>query len=110
MQEDKIIAHDDLWQNARESNTWFAIVSSALSSLGGTATLRALYSAIERHPKTATRKHWKAKVRQVLQAHDAFVRVGDGAWSLASEHTAEEIEKLRSLRRERYPRRSAPAS
>ncbi len=111
MQEDKILGpHPDTWHDPKESDTWSNIVASALASLGGTASLASLYATIERHPKTAARKHWKAKVRQVIQTHEAFVRVGEGRWSLASGHTAEEIEQFQSLRRERYPLSEEPKS
>jgi hypothetical protein len=67
-------------------------------------SLAELYRAIERHPRTDKAKFWEAKVRQVLECSDEFVRVGSGVWSLASKHTAPEIRKLDALRRERYPR------
>lgn len=95
-----------LWRDASESDTWQHIVSRALATAGGTASLSMLYALIERHPKTASRKHWRAKVRQVLQASEAFVRVDDGLWSQASGHSAAEIARYNALRRTRYPRAS----
>jgi len=110
MQEVETIAKRDVWQDAHESDTWYVVVSFALASLGGTATLNTLYGTVELHPKTVDRRHWKAKVRQVLQSHAAFVRVAKGTWSFASEHPAEELDKLRALCCDRGSRAAKPAS
>lgn len=60
---------------------WRARVREALQSLGGEATLQAIYRAVEeQYPEALTRKHWKAKIRQVLQQDSDIERNEDGAW------------------------------
>lgn len=60
---------------------WRTRVQEALRSLGGEATLQAIYRAVEEHfPEVRERKHWKAKVRQVLQADPQIERIENGAW------------------------------
>lgn len=44
---------------------WRQVVTDAIRSLGGRASLAALYEALEHHPKAkANGRHWQAKVRQ----------------------------------------------
>lgn len=95
-----------VWNGSARSFTWTQLVTHALTRLGGTASLTLLYSVIERHPRTRTRKHWKAKVRQVLEMSDAFVRVDRGVWSLSSKYKAKTLKKLNAVRRELYPKRA----
>lgn len=92
-------------QKASCSQTWSQIVRQALTKLGGIAALRTLYGVIERHPRTAQCAHWKAKVRQVLECSNAYVRVDKGVWGMREKFTASETERLEDLRRARYPRR-----
>jgi hypothetical protein len=93
------------WPNESESWTWRKIVSHALAELGGASALSALYSVIASHARAKVRAHWHAKVRQVLQNSPEFVRVSPGFWEFSSKHSADEVERLNALRRERYPRK-----
>ena len=95
-------------QRTRKSlETWHSIVTDALVRHRGTASLADLYRAIERHPRTATAKFWRAKIRQVLEASDEFVRVDFGVWSLSANHSKAMLRKFNALRHERYPKRAA---
>jgi hypothetical protein len=94
------------WTSAARTWTWSKIVRRALSASGGVASLAQLYSIVGRHPRTKKRKHWKAKIRQVLEQSDDFVRVDSGVWSFASKHSAKTIKKLKRLRRTLYPKRA----
>lgn len=65
-----------------QSATWKAIVREALRSLGGTATLPALYKALKEHPKAKANIHYCAKVRQAVQSDDQVERLRPGIWRL----------------------------
>jgi hypothetical protein len=97
-------------KGASKNETWLALVLKVLTDHQSPVPLPKLYELVEPHPKTEGRKHWKAKVRQTLEQHDEFVRVGDGIWDLSSRHSAKALVKFASRRRERYPRRSEAAS
>ena len=86
---------------------WSSIVSSVLTVFNMEAKLSELYSIIESHPHARINKHWKAKVRQTLQASDHFVRVGEGRWGLASWYDAQKVKRLNAKRRKLYPKRSS---
>ncbi len=90
------------------SETWKSIVRRALRDLGGTAFLGAIYDRIDGDAcaKTRGRKHWRAKVRQVLETSDEFVRAGRGVWSLAEKHSAKAVKRFERQRRKLYPRRA----
>ncbi|WOF74186.1 DNA N-6-adenine-methyltransferase [Parvibaculaceae bacterium PLY_AMNH_Bact1] len=66
---------------AGEPATWREVVAQAMPS-HGPVKLDDLYGAIAGHPKTRSNKHWRAKVRQVLQRGD-FRRCGNGIWEVA---------------------------
>lgn len=59
--------------------TWRDLVADVLRDRGA-VRLDDLYRAIERHPKTRGRRHWREKVRQVLQQRGPFERVAPGVW------------------------------
>lgn len=61
--------------------TWREAVRVALESLGGEASLPAIYDMIAPE-RRAGRAHWQPKVRQILQLH--FHSRGAGRWSLAA--------------------------
>jgi hypothetical protein len=64
---------------------WRPLVQGALQNLGGQASLRELYAAIEKAaPGNCTGRHWKAKVRQVVQLDPDVERVAKGVWRLRS--------------------------
>lgn len=46
--------------------TWRSVITDALRNLGGKATLREIYAAVEGVEKVQTNPHWRAKVRQTL--------------------------------------------
>lgn len=58
--------------------TWREAVSLALRSLGGQASVKAIYDAVAPERRTST--HWRPKIRQTLQR--GFVSLGDGRWAL----------------------------
>lgn len=58
--------------------TWREAVHQALRSLGGQASLQAIYGAIA--PQRQHAAHWQPKVRQTLQR--SFKRLGDARWGL----------------------------
>lgn len=64
---------------AGEGNVWTAVVRAAMETLGGTATLQAIYREIEGNQPTTART-WHAKVRQQVQK--IGVRVGEAVWTL----------------------------
>lgn len=65
------------------AQTWRAVVRIALARFdGGVARLTDLYAEIAHRGRNAANKNWEAKVRQVLQRHPEFQRVGSGRWAL----------------------------
>ncbi len=58
--------------------TWRSAVSTALASLGGEASVSAIYDAMA--PERRSGDHWRPKVRQTLQR--GFLPKGRGRWSL----------------------------
>lgn len=62
--------------------TWRDLVQSALETLGGKASLPALYEIISGAEKTKNNENWQAKVRQTLQLGNEFSPVDRGVWSL----------------------------
>jgi predicted RNA methylase len=68
-------------KEGRPKGAWHRTVLRALESLGGRAELPALYRQIEPIRPTDNR-HWKEKVRQILQHH--FEPLGGGCWSCPS--------------------------
>jgi len=79
-QRDVELTRDHVREALVRPGTWRAAVRAALESLGGEASLPAIYDAItpERH---AGRAHWQAKVRQTLQLYCRPVE--RGRWALA---------------------------
>lgn len=63
--------------------TWRDLIQAALQEIGGKAHLKDLYQIIEETEKAKKNKHWKEKIRQILQIHDNFEPVGQGVWKLA---------------------------
>jgi site-specific DNA-methyltransferase (adenine-specific) len=61
--------------------TWRSAIETALESLGGEASLPAIYDAISPERRTST--HWRPKIRQTLQRN--FHSLGAGRWSLPPE-------------------------
>lgn len=73
--------------NKRLQSVWKVIVAQAMRSLGGEASLENLYQRIEKDApeKLKSNEHWKAKVRQTLQVHEAmFASQSRGHWALAT--------------------------
>lgn len=65
------------------SITWRDLIQAAFQEIGGIAHLSDLYRVIEDTEKAKNNKHWKEKIRQVLQLHDNFESLGGGQWKLA---------------------------
>lgn len=65
-----------------QNKTWKVVVHEALVDLNGQATLQEMYTLVYASaPKKARRNvHYKAKIRQVLQAN--FSRIGKGKYSI----------------------------
>jgi hypothetical protein len=59
---------------------WREAIADALASLGGTARLVDLYTALERHPKVQDRPNWRAKVRQTV-ARMGLQQVGPATYT-----------------------------
>lgn len=91
---------------ARRSDTWFTLVHQALQECRGPAPLDAIYAIVEASPRTKDRAHWKAKVRQVLEAHDEFVRIEKGVWGLSSKYSAKAVKKMNRIRLKECPKRT----
>jgi hypothetical protein len=91
------------WPESTYSFTWPDIARHTLRKLGGQASLRDIYAAIETHPRVQDRKHWRAKIRQVLESYNEFVRVDAGIWGFTERFSAAKVEKLRKLRRKQHP-------
>lgn len=71
----------------RLKSTWKVVVSNALISLGGRATLNSLYEKVADNApeKIRGKEHWKAKVRQILQLNpDMFAWESKGVWCRAA--------------------------
>lgn len=64
------------------AETWAKAVGDCLARAGGELSLRQIYEAFEGHAKTRTNRHFKEKIRQVLQRGE-FERVRKGVWRLA---------------------------
>lgn len=66
----------------RAEGTWRAVVHAALLSLGGQASLEAIYERVfqEAPEKVRGNPHWREKVRQTLQRH--FRPLERGVWGL----------------------------
>jgi hypothetical protein len=58
--------------------TWRQLVRYLLQECNGVASLEQLYALAAGHPKTAHNPHWKAKVRQQVQAEAR--RIGPATW------------------------------
>lgn len=94
------------WPEESFSWTWAEIVDCALTGrlLSGEAPLSDIYADIELHPKVVGKKHWKAKVRQVLQNSTEYVRVDKGVWALRDLYRKQELKKFDELRRKQHQR------
>lgn len=62
------------------AGTWREAVRIALESLGGEASVKAIYDAIS--PERQSANHWREKIRQTLQR--GFTPLGGGRWALPS--------------------------
>lgn len=59
--------------------SWREALEAFFAGRDGPVELAELYRAFARHPKTAGNRHWRDKLRQVLQ-RGAFERVDKGLW------------------------------
>lgn len=62
---------------------WTYVVTEALRTLGGTASLKDLYDALHNHPRTKSNSNWQAKVRQTV-SRAGLRRVDNGVYALAA--------------------------
>jgi adenine-specific DNA-methyltransferase len=73
----------DVLDQPSKGSVWRRAVRAAFQRLGvGTATLDALYGAVER---PCENRFWREKVRQVLQTYPEFQRAGTGTWAISPE-------------------------
>lgn len=79
-QRDVEVMREDIKDALRGPGTWREAVGRALASLGGEASLQSIYEAIAPE-RRAGRRHWKPKVRQILQMH--FRQIRRGKWAIA---------------------------
>lgn len=72
-------------QSEQLRGTWKAMVQTVLCSLGGKASLAAIYERMAKDApdRIAGSQHWRAKVRQVVQLHAEFRQVERGVWALS---------------------------
>lgn len=61
--------------------TWREVIGEALETLGGEASLRDIYAAVEPR-RRSTNAFWRDKTRQILAMH--YVRVDETRWRLAA--------------------------
>lgn len=61
------------------SPSWREALDGFFAGRNGVVTLAELYRAFADHPKTAANRHWRDKLRQVLQRGE-FERVDKGLW------------------------------
>ncbi|MBV8204467.1 MAG: hypothetical protein JO195_05515 [Candidatus Eremiobacteraeota bacterium] len=101
--ETKTAASSTTWPESSITWTWNETARRALEQLGGTASLKALYEAIEGHEKTKGKAHWRARLRETLQSRSDFCRVGPGIWSLSKLHSEEDVREYERVRRKQHP-------
>ncbi len=72
------------WSGGKDSTAhcWRDVVGLALRSLGGRATLKEIYAAVENNRPTEN-PWWREKVRQIAGRH--FTRIAPGEFSLGEE-------------------------
>jgi adenine-specific DNA-methyltransferase len=68
--------------NDAPDGAWRTVVTRALTTLGGEATLDQIYAAIQGHRRTHARPFWRDRVRAICG--ERFTRVGVGRFRLAS--------------------------
>lgn len=68
-------------------NPWRVIVSHALEDLGGAASLKEIYKAVEPR-KPSGNSWWKEKVRQTLARSKGFVKLDKGFYALSNKAVA----------------------
>lgn len=67
----------------QNGGTWRDVVEDALTSLGGHASLREIYAAVEPRRRSPN-PFWKDKVRQILSQNQEFRRVDETHWRMAA--------------------------
>lgn len=65
-------------------STWRDVVYAVIESLGGSANLSDIYSAIEGHKKAQENAHWQEKVRQTVQINNIFESPARGVWKISN--------------------------
>lgn len=63
--------------------TWESLVLAFFSTRQGPVRNAELYLAFAAHPRAKTNRHWKAKIRQVLQEAKTIRPIDRGLWELA---------------------------
>lgn len=72
------------WSVVVIPKTWAQVVVDAFAD-ADRLTLPELYDRIKGHPKTDGRRHWKAKVRQIVQREHCFERLSRGVWQIVEQ-------------------------
>lgn len=64
--------------------TWNHLVRNVMEELGGTASTEQLYTLLENHPKAQGKRHYRDRIRAVIQEYPNTYRpVGRGIYELA---------------------------
>jgi len=63
--------------------TWNHLVRNVMESMGGTAKADDLYTALAGHPKAQGQKHYRDRIRAVIQEHpDTYQQIDRGVYAL----------------------------
>jgi len=77
-------AHEQVDVRDKQTVTWRDVVYAVLEEHGRQLPLSNIYRLIEGHKKCDSNKHWKEKIRQVLQTYPQFTSCKEGIWGLAA--------------------------
>jgi len=64
--------------------TWRDLVYATIMKLGGKARLEDIYNEMKDFHKCRSNRHWKEKIRQVLQLHKDFEKIDRGTYKVAA--------------------------
>lgn len=62
--------------------TWHDLIRTSLEFLGNKADLKTIYKVLNGCAKAKQNIHWKEKIRQILQTHADFEKVGRGVYRI----------------------------
>lgn len=74
----------DIRKSTDASITWNTLIRTTMENMGGTATLKQLYCALEKHPKSQKNKNYDARIRATIyQNTKDFVKCDSGKYKLS---------------------------